>query len=90
MTEVLKEQGYDVIRKRINRLYPLMGIQAICSKPNTSKPVKGHEIYPHLLRNLKTERINQVWATDLTYVPMPSGFMYTRLCLGSAWLKRPV
>lgn len=76
MTEVLKQQGYEVNRKRIKRLYQLMGIQAIGPKPNTSKAVKGHKIYPYLLRNLKTERINQVWATDLTYIPMPTGFMY--------------
>lgn len=76
MTEVLKEQGFDVNRKRIKRLYQLMGIQAIGPKPNTSKPVKGHKIYPYLLRNLKIERVNQVWSTDLTYIPMPSGFMY--------------
>lgn len=76
MTEVLKEQGYEVNRKRIKRLYQLMGIQAIGPKPNTSKPMKGHKIYPYLLRSLKVERVNQVWATDLTYIPMPTGFMY--------------
>lgn len=76
MTEVLKEQGYEVNRKRIKRLYQLMGIQAIGPKPNTSKPIKGHKIYPYLLRNLNIERVNQVWATDLTYIPMPSGFMF--------------
>jgi putative transposase len=76
MTEVLKEQGYGVNRKRVKRLYQLMDIQAIGPKPNTSKPVKGHKVYPYLLRNLKIERVNQVWATDLTYIPMPTGFMY--------------
>lgn len=76
MTQVLKGQGYEVNRKRIQRLYQLMGIQAIGPKPNTSKPMQGHKIYPYLLRNLKIERINQVWATDLTYIPMPTGFMY--------------
>jgi putative transposase len=58
MTEVLKAQGYEVNRKRIKRLYQLMGIQAIGPKPNTSKPMQGHKIYPYLLRNLKIERIN--------------------------------
>jgi putative transposase len=76
MTEVLKEQGYGVNRKRIKRLYQLMGLQAIGPKPNTSKPIKGHKIYPYLLRDMKIERANQVWATDLAYVPMPKGFMY--------------
>ena len=76
MTEVLKEQGYEVNRKRIKRLYQLMSILAIGPRPNTSKPVKGHKIYPYLLRILKIERVNHVWATDLTYIPMPTGFMY--------------
>ena len=76
MAQVLKEQGYGVNRKRVKRLYQLMGIQAIGPKPNTSKPVKGHKIYPYLLRNLRIDRVNQVWATDLTYIPMPKGFMY--------------
>jgi putative transposase len=81
MTEVLKDQGYEVNRKRIQRLYQLMGIQAIGPKPNTSKPMQGHKIYPYLLRNLKIDQANQVWATDLTaaaaaYIPMPTGFMY--------------
>lgn len=53
-----------------------MGLQTIGPKLNTSKPVKGLKIYPYLLRNLKIERANQVWATDLTYIPMPTGFMY--------------
>ncbi len=76
MTEVLKAQVYEVKRKRIKRLYQLMGIQAIGPKPNTSKPMQGHKIYPYLLRNLKVDQVNQVWATDLTFIPMPTGFMY--------------
>lgn len=76
MAKELKLRGYEVNRKRIQRLYQLMGIQAVGPKPNTSKPMQGHKIYPYLLRNLKIERTNQVWATDLTYIPMPTGFMY--------------
>jgi len=76
MTEVLKEQRYKVNRKRIKRLYQLMGLQAIGPKPNMSKPMRGHKVYPYLLRSLEIERVNQVWATDLTYIPMPKGFMY--------------
>jgi putative transposase len=75
MTEVLKEQGYEVNRKRLKRLYQLMGIQAVGPKPNTSKPVKGHKIYPYLLRSLKIDRVNQVWAADLTYIPMPNSIV---------------
>jgi len=53
-----------------------MGIEAIYRRPNTSKPAPGHKIYPYLLRGLKVERPNQVWATDLTYIPMARGFVY--------------
>lgn len=76
MPAVLQEMGYKVNRKRIQRLYQLMGLEAIGPKPNLSKPVKGHKIYPYLLKNLPITRVNQVWVTDLTYIPMPTGFMY--------------
>lgn len=72
MCAVLKEQGYGVNRKRMKRLYQLMGLQAIGPKPSTSAPAKGHKTYPYLLRDLKIERANQVWAADLTYIPMPT------------------
>ncbi|SDM79626.1 putative transposase, partial [Catalinimonas alkaloidigena] len=76
MTAALKQKGYLVNRKRIQRLYQLMGLEAIGPKPTTSQPIKGHKIYPYLLRNVKIQRVNQAWATDLTYIPMPTGFMY--------------
>jgi putative transposase len=76
MMHELRKLGYHVNRKRIQRLYQRMGLQAIGPKPSTSKPMKGHKIYPYLLRDLKIERINQVWATDITYIPMAKGFMY--------------
>jgi len=53
-----------------------MGLQAVIPGPHTSKPCRGHKIYPYLLRDLKVRRVNQVWATDITYVPMAKGFMY--------------
>jgi putative transposase len=53
-----------------------MGVEAIYRRPNTSKPAPGHKIYPYLLRNLAVTRPNQVWASDITYVPMARGFMY--------------
>ena len=71
-----KEKGYKVNAKRIERLYKLMGLEAIGPKPNTSKRNKHHQVYPYLLKGLKTERSNQVWATDITYIPMRKGFMY--------------
>lgn len=62
--------------KRIQRLMKLMGLEAICAKPNLSKPNKNHLIYPYLLRGLKVVHSDQVWATDITYIRMNSGFLY--------------
>lgn len=77
MTEWLRrDKKYNVNRKRIERLYRQMGIQAIGPKPNTSKPSKEHKVYPYLLRNLEITRPNQVWAGDITYIPMKKGYMY--------------
>ena len=56
-----------------------MGIEALYRKPNTSKPAPGHRIYPYLLRKLPVTRPNQVWAMDITYIPMARGFIYTRV-----------
>jgi len=53
-----------------------MGIQAVCPKPNTSKPAKGHRIYPYLLRGMKITHPNQVWAIDITYIPVQGGYLY--------------
>lgn len=63
-------------RKRVQRLMRLMGLEALGPKPNTSKPAPGHKIYPYLLRNLAIERPNQVWATDITYIPVGHGHLY--------------
>jgi putative transposase len=76
LTAWLKVQGYDVNRKRVKRLMELMGWQTIYRRPNTSKPCKEHRIYPYLLKDLSINRYNQVWAMDITYVPMRKGFMY--------------
>lgn len=76
MTALLNQLGYRVNRKRVQRLYQLMGLEGIGPKPSLSKPGEGHKIYPYLLRDLKIDQANQVWATDLTYIPMPTGFMY--------------
>ena len=79
MTTYLREDlGLLVNPKRIERLYRLMGIQATGPKPNTSKRGKGagHKVYPYLLRNLKVDRSNQVWAMDITYIPVQGGFLY--------------
>lgn len=76
MTVELQNMGYVVGRKLIRRLMRLMGIEVIYPRQNTSQPNKGHKIYPYLLRGLKIDHINQVWQTDITYVPMKRGFMY--------------
>ena len=72
----LQDEGHDVNRKRVQRLMRQMGITALYPKRCTSKPGKGHKIYPYLLRNLVIDRPNQVWATDITYIPMAKGFVY--------------
>ncbi len=66
----------SVNRKRIQRLMRLMGIEAIYQKPRTTRPAAGHKVYPYLLRNVKITRPNQVWSTDITYVPLEHGFLY--------------
>jgi putative transposase len=76
MTVWLTEQGEGVNRKRVRRLMRLMGLEAIYPKPRLSLAGKGHRIYPYLLRGVKIVRPDQVWSTDITYVPMASGFMY--------------
>ena len=72
--------------KRIRRLMHQMGLEAVGPKPNLSKPQAGHTIYPYLLKGLAIERANQVWSTDITYVPMAHGFLY--LCAIIDWYSR--
>jgi len=72
----LRRLGYKVNRKRVQRLMRVMGLEAIYPKPRTSRPYPEHKIYPYLLRDLNIDRPNQVWAADITYIPMSRGFMY--------------
>ena len=72
----LRNQGYCVNRKRVRRLMRIMGLKAIYRRPRTSKPTTGHRVYPYLLRGLEVSRPNQVWAADITYIPMARGFLY--------------
>jgi putative transposase len=76
MRNHLRRLGYRVNRKHVQRLMRLMGLEAIYPKPRTSRPHPEHKIYPYLLRDLSIERPNQVWAADITYIPMSRGFMY--------------
>ena len=76
MTVWLRNHGHQVNRKRVRRLMQPIGLEAIYRRPNTSKPNPGHKVYPYLLRGLEINRVNQVWATDITYIPMARGFLY--------------
>jgi putative transposase len=76
LTVLLRQEGVGVNRKRVVRLLRLMGIEAIYAKPRTSVPEPGHQIYPYLLRGLEVTGPDQVWCSDITYVPMATGFMY--------------
>jgi putative transposase len=76
MRNHLRRQGYKVNRKRVQRLMRLMGLEAIYPKRRTSRPHPDHKVYPYLLRDLKINCPNQVWAADITYIPMSKGFMY--------------
>ena len=76
MTLALKAKGHKVNRKRVQRLMRLMQLESLAPKPGTSKPAPEHAVYPYLLRGLEISRPNQVWATDITYIPMARGFVY--------------
>ena len=76
LRDELETQGHPVNRKRVQRLVRQMGLCALYPKPRTSQPAVGHTVYPYLLRGLSIERPNQVWATDICYIPMAHGFMY--------------
>ena len=72
----LDRQGHPVNRKRVRRLMRTMGLQAIYRRPRTSQPGPGHKLYPYLLGAMEITMPNQVWAADITYIPMARGFLY--------------
>ncbi len=88
LRDQLRVKGYKINRKRVQRLMNEMNIHSTAPKPNTSRPGKQHKIYPYLLRNLKIDRPNQVWATDITYIPMAKGFLYLVAIMD--WYSRKV
>jgi putative transposase len=88
LTRWLLEQGEAVNRKRVQRLLRVMGLEALYPKPKLSAAGRGHRIYPYLLRDVRIERPDQVWSTDITYVPLASGFMYLAAILD--WFSRYV
>lgn len=75
-TEWLRNKGYDVNHKRVHRLMTKMGISALTPKPKTTVRRKGHEIYPYLLKELEIVRPNQVWTSDITWIPVNKGYLY--------------
>ena len=88
LTAWLGSQGEAVNRKRVQRLLRIMGLEAIYPKPKLSAPGVGHRVYPYLLRGVAVERPGQVWSADITYVPLPTGFMYLAATID--WYSRLV
>jgi putative transposase len=88
ISDALADQGLVVNRQRVQRLMRIMGLTALYPKPRTTRPAPGHRIYPYLLRDLTIDRPNQVWCTDITYLPMARGFLY--LVAVMDWYSRKV
>jgi len=88
LRDMLGREGVHAGRQRIATMMRRMEIEALYRRPNTSKPAPGHKIYPYLLRGLKIERPNQVWAMDITYIPMARGFVYLAAVVD--WFSRRV
>lgn len=76
MLVFLRREGYRVNRKRIQRLMRKMGLEGLAPGPSTSRPAPGHTVYPYLLKDVAIERPNQVWSSDITYIPLRRGFLY--------------
>jgi putative transposase len=81
-------EGYKIGRRHVKTLMKRMGIEALYRRPRTTKPAPGHTIYPYLLRGMEVTRPNQVWAMDITYIPMARGFVYLAVVLD--WFSRRV
>lgn len=86
LRDLLRGEGIAIGRERVQSMMRRMRIEALYRRPNTSKPAPGHKIYPYLLRGLVIDRPNQVWATDITYIPMAHGFIYLVVVLD--WFTR--
>ena len=88
LRDMLNGEGVKIGREHVKTLMKRMRIEALYRRPNTSKPTLGHKIYPYLLRDVSVNRPNQVWATDITYIPMARGFVYLVVILD--WFSRRV
>ena len=88
LRDMLHREGIEIGRRHVATLMKRMGIEALYRRPNTSRPAPGHKIYPYLLRGLTVECPNQVWAMDITYIPMARGFVYLAAVVD--WFSRRV
>lgn len=88
LRDMLNREGINVGRKHVSTLMKRMGIEALYRRPNTSKRHRKHPVYPYLLRGMTIDQANQVWAMDITYIPMAKGFVY--LCAVVDWASRKV
>jgi putative transposase len=88
MQGFLNQEGFGVGRKHTATLMRKMGIEALYRRPRTTKPGPGHRVYPYLLKGMTVDRPNQVWATDISYIPMARGSVY--LCAVIDWFTRRV
>jgi putative transposase len=88
IARTLSQEGFPIDRKRVRRLMRRMGVEALGPKPRASNPAPGHKIYPYLLRDLAIDRPNQVWAADITYIPIGRGFLYLVAVID--WASRAV
>jgi putative transposase len=88
LRDLLVAEGFTVGRLHVSTLMKRMGLEALYRKPTTSKPAPGHQVYPYLLRKLSVTRPNQVWAMDITYIPMARGFVYLAAVVD--WFSRRV
>lgn len=88
LRRLLAAKGSKTGRRHVRRLMQRMGIEALYRRPRTTKPEPGHKIYPYLLRGVEVTRPNEVWAMDITYIPMAKGFVYLAVVLD--WFSRRV
>jgi len=88
LRDLLNQEGIEVGRRHVATLMKRMGMEALYRKPNTSKPAPGHKVYPYLVRGVAVDRPDQVWAMDITYVPMARGFVYLAAVID--WYSRRV
>ena len=88
LRDLLNREGIEIGRRHVATLMKRMGMEALYRKPNTSKPAPGHKIYPYLLRGVSVDRPNQVWAMDVTSVPMARGFVSLAAVID--WFSRRV